>query len=107
MKTVFAAVAAAAALAAAVPAAAQDHRVAYGDLTLSNPAHAAEFESRVRREARRACVGGTPVQQLDCTVRFRAAAVAQLPASARQAYAAARDKGPVILARAPAGFGGL
>lgn len=106
MKTLCAAVAAVAAIAAAVPAAAQDHRIAYGDLTLSNPAHAAEFASRVQREGRRACAGGTPLQQLDCKVRFRASAVAQLPAPARQAYAAAREERPVIMARA-AGFGGL
>lgn len=107
MKTVFAAVAAAAALAAAVPAAAQDHRVAYGDLTLSNPVHAAEFESRVRREARRACAGGAPLDRSICRGQFRASAVAQLPAPARQAYATARDDRPVVLARAAAGFGGL
>lgn len=107
MKTVFAAVAAVAAVVAALPAAAQDHRIAYGDLTLSNPAHAAAFESRVEREARRACAGGTPLQRLDCSVRFRTAAVAQLPTPARQAYAAARDERPVVLARAPTAFGGL
>lgn len=107
MKTVYAAVAAVAAIAAAVPAAAQDHRIAYGDLTLSNPAHAATFDARIRREARRACVGGTPVQQLACSTRFHTEAVRRLPAPSRQAYAAAREPAPAFVARAEAATGGL
>lgn len=78
----------------------RDYRIAYGDLSLSNPADAAAFEARVRREARRACIGGTPVERLDCTVRFRAEAVTRLPAPARQAYAEARGERPVVMARA-------
>ncbi|MBU7587918.1 MAG: UrcA family protein [Sphingopyxis terrae] len=78
----------------------RDYRIVIGDLSLSNPADAAAFDARVRRESRRACPGGTPVEQGVCRDRFRAEAVARLPAPARQAYAEARGERPVIMARA-------
>ncbi len=89
-----------AALLVAAGAQAQDHRIAYGDLSLSNPADAAAFDARVRRESRRACAGGAPLERSVCRGRFRAEAVARLPAPARQAYAEARGERPVIMARA-------
>jgi UrcA family protein len=107
MKTLCAAALAAAVAVAAVPAAAQDYRIAYGDLTLSDPAHVAQLDARIRRESRDACTGGTPIQRLDCRTRFRAEAVARLPAPDRRAYAAARGDAPVVMARAEASSGGL
>lgn len=95
--TVFAAV-----VLSAVGAQAQDrdYRVAYGDLTLASPSGAAQFDARVRRESRRACAGGSPLERQDCARRFRDIAMAELPAPARQDYAEARGERRFVMAQA-------
>jgi UrcA family protein len=99
--TVFtAAILVAAGASSAAEAQDRDYRIAYGDLSLSNPTDAAVFDARVRREARRACTAGTPLDQGACRDRFRAEAVGRLPAPVRQAYAEARGERPVVMARA-------
>lgn len=98
--TVFAAVLLSAAAQTGVEAQDRDYRVAYGDLTLATPSGAAQFDARVRREARRACDGRSPLQRHDCARRFRDIAMAELPATARQAYAEARGERRLVMAQA-------
>lgn len=100
MRAFVTALSAALLVAAGAQAQDRDYRIVIGDLSLSSPADAAAFDARVRRESRRACTGGLPLDRSACRGRFRAEAVARLPAPARQAYAEARGERPVIMAQA-------
>lgn len=105
MKTLAAATALAVALlsAAAGTASAEDYRVRFGDLDLSSPQGAAQYDRRVNRASRSACAGTDPMSFAQCRIRFRAAALELLPASRQAEYARAR--GVREVAMVPAYFG--
>lgn len=91
----------AAALLSAAPAAAQDVRVAYGDLNLSSLPGAVAFDARVADAVRDACLQGRLVNTL-CVAKVQREAVRQLPQLRQEEYARARRGDDRIVVRAPA-----
>jgi UrcA family protein len=91
----FAALAAVAALAAGAAQAADAISVAYGDLDLSRPSDAAEFNTRVDKAAKKWCrqeplrTGSRISDLADCKARAHAAAVAAMPKAKAASYLAA------------------
>lgn len=86
---------AAAATALTAGAASAQERISLADLDLSRPAHTAIFEARIERAADALCRDarrpGSRLSDRDfCEARVRAEVMRQLPAAARDDYAAAR-----------------
>ncbi|WP_339914055.1 UrcA family protein [uncultured Brevundimonas sp.] len=80
------------ALAAAGSAAAQEsHRVRIGDLDLSTAHGAAAFDARVRRVARSACSGRSPMNNLQCRAILAQEFRDALPDSRRAEYVQVRS----------------
>ncbi len=76
-------------------ASAQEYRLPYGDLTLSNPVDARTLDTRIQRKAREACRSFSGLDFMDCQRRFRAAALLELPTSQREDYARASREGRI------------
>ena len=84
-------------LASAGSASAQDYRIPFGDLVLSQPTDAQALDQRIGRTARDACRDHyRGAQILSCVRVFRAEAMRNLPAPARQEYARARNVQRVV-----------
>lgn len=84
----------------ASPAAASDHRIAFGDLDLGSPEGVARFDRRLDRAARSACATGSRHAERLCLTDFRAAALDGLPSALLREYA--RGRAGTMLVRAPA-----
>ncbi len=91
MKTFAAVSACALTLLIAGTASAAEYRIPFGDLDLSSPQGAAQFDRRVSRASRIACNGGTALEQARCMGQFRADARGGLPAQRRDDYARGRS----------------
>lgn len=84
--------------------AAQDYRIAFGDLELGSAQGATAFDRRIDRAMRKHCVrSGSPVIDSRCAVAFRREAMRQLPGEAQAEYARAR--GGRILVMVPLVYG--
>lgn len=81
-------------------ASASDYRIAIGDLDLSTPQGAAQFDQRVRRAGFALCTAGSPLDQAHCRREVRNEARGLLSAATREDYARARDAQVVV--RTPA-----
>jgi UrcA family protein len=80
----------AAVLLAAGSASASDRVVRYGDLDLSTPTGATQFDARIMRAAVTTCAAYTGLRRRDCQSAFQKEAIRQLPSAARVDYARAR-----------------
>ena len=87
-----------------VAAAEEGVKVSYGDLDLSRPADAAEFDARTSKAARKFCrsdarpVGTFIRDTRGCMNAVRVSVLEELPAHERQALAAARTRASTVLA---------
>jgi UrcA family protein len=90
--------------ASAGAAAAQDYRIAFGDLDLGSARGADAFDRRLDRAVRQACGrSGSPVIDSRCAVMFRREAMRLLPGEAQAEYARAR--GGRLLVMVPLVYG--